>query len=212
MNQAMGRDAGAGVPLPFNRGAMLAVGVFLVVLGLIGVALSYSFTLIALFWFGLMALAAGLGQFIEAFHDEGWKARTAHALIGLLYLASAAALLLLPLSSAYWLTLILAVSLIGSGLARIVWLIALRGRLWPVLVNLVGALISIGLGVYIIQMIAPPSPEALATPAGQREWASSWAWVLGLFIAVEFIVQGLALVAVAALAKSARTAPVTGAL
>jgi hypothetical protein len=45
---------------------MLAVGVFLVVLGMIGVALTYSFTLIALFWLGLIALAAALGQLLEA--------------------------------------------------------------------------------------------------------------------------------------------------
>lgn len=205
MDQAVAKDAGVGASAPLNRGAMLAVGVFLVVLGLIGVAFAYSFTLIALFWFGLIALAAGLGQLLEAFHDDGWKASASHALIGLLYLAAAGALLLLPISSAYWLTLILAVSLIGSGLARLVWLIALRRQLWLMLVNLVGGLISIVLGIYIFQMIAPPSPETLTTPAGQREWASNWAWVLGLFIAVEFIVQGISLAAAAVLRKSPGT-------
>jgi len=188
MGQTVAKDAGAGASAPLNRGAKLAVGVFLVVLGMIRVALTCSFTLIALFWFGLIALAAGLGQLLEAYHHDGWRARASHALIGLLYLAAAGALLLLPISSAYWLTLFLAASLIGSGLARLVWLIALRRRLWLMLVNLVGGLISIGLGIDIFQMIAPPSPEALTTPAGQREWASNWAWVLGLFIAVEFIV------------------------
>jgi uncharacterized membrane protein HdeD (DUF308 family) len=206
MNRAGGNDEGIGAPATINRGMMLAVGLFLILLGLMGVTLSYSFTLVALFWFGLMALAAGLGQLLEAFHDEGWKSRASHAMIGLLYLAAAGALLLLPVSSAYWLTLILAVSLIGSGLARLFWLIVLRGRLGPILVNLIGALISIGLGIYIIQMIAPPSPEAVASAAGQREWASSWAWVLGLFIAVEFIVQGLSLVAAAVMAKSPQAA------
>lgn len=207
MYQTAANDTGVDEPTRLYRGAMLGIGVFLVLLGMIGITLSYSFTLIALFWFGLIALAAGLGQLLEAFHDEGWKARASHALIGLLYLAAAGALLLLPISSAFWLTLILAVSLIGSGLARLIWLFALGGRLWPVLVNLVGALISIGLGIYIFQVIAPPSPEALATTASQREWASSWAWVLGLFIAVEFIIQGVALVAAAVMAKSLGTAP-----
>ena len=174
----------------------------MVVLGLIGFTLAYMFTLVALFWFGLIALAAGLGQLLEAYHDEGWQARGFHALIGLLYLAAAAALIFLPLSSAYWLTLVLAFAMIGSGLVRIVSLNTVSGGSGTKLLIVVGSIISIGFGIYVLQVVTPPNPETLTTAASQREWLRSSTWVLGIFIAIELIAQGLTLVASAVTSKA----------
>jgi hypothetical protein len=50
--------------------------------------------------------------------------------------------------------------------------------------------------------VTPPTPEALATPEGQLAWIQSWGWVIGLFVAIELILEGVALISIALAAKS----------
>ena len=68
--------------------------------------------------------------------------------------------------------------------------------------------ISIVLGILVYGTITPPGADQLATAEGQVEWMRSWGWVIGLFVAVELMVEGMALIAVAFAVKSA--APTAG--
>jgi uncharacterized membrane protein HdeD (DUF308 family) len=73
----------------------------------------------------------------------------------------------------------------------------LRGHRGLQILVLLTGVVSIGLGVYIYGLVTPPSPEVLATPEGQLAWARSWQWVIGLFVAIELIMEGVALLSIA---------------
>jgi len=176
---------------------LLAIGILMTALGVIGLGMSYMLTLLAVFWFGVLALIGGAGQLFDSFHHKGWKSFLWHLLIALVYIAAGVILITTPIASAFWLTLFLAISMIVVGVARIIMAFQMRdkGSVW-LLVALMGVL-SIVLGFMVWGMVVPPTPEALATPEGQVEWVRSWGWVIGLFVALELIVEGVALISIA---------------
>ena len=189
-----------------NRGWMLAVGLVQVAIGVIGLTMAYSFTLIALFWFGLLAVIAGIGQLLDGFHHQKWRGVIGHILVGIVYVAAGLALIFLPASAAFWLTLVIAISLVLTGIIRVLTAIVLRGNPGLQLFTVVTGLVSIVLGILIYRMVAPPGPEALATVEDQVAWVRSWGWVIGVFVAIELILEGVTLIMTAFTAKSERPA------
>ncbi|WP_162806245.1 HdeD family acid-resistance protein [Sphingosinicella terrae] len=180
-----------------NRGWLLLVGALMIVLGVIGLGMTYALTNIILFWIGILAAVAGLGQLLDAFHHKKWSGLIWHVIVGLVYIAFGAMLAFMPAFSAFWLTLVIAVSLMVTGLVRVVSAFRLRGHRGLQIVILATGLVSIGLGFYIYQLVLPPSPEVLASPEAQIAWRRSWQWVIGLFVAIELIMEGVALVSIA---------------
>lgn len=187
--------------LGINRGWLLALGVFMIALGVIGLGMTYTLTTIVLFWIGILVILAGAGQLIDAFHHKKWSGLIWHVIVGLVYLAAGYVLAFMPTFSAFWVTLMIAISLILTGLLRILSVFRLRGHRGVQLVVLLSGLVSIGLGIYVYQLVALPAPEVLATAEGQLAWTRSWRWVIGLFVAVELIMQGVALLAISFTAK-----------
>lgn len=184
-----------------NRGWLLALGIFMIALGVIGLGMTYSLTGIVLFWIGILAIAAGLGQLLDAFHHKKWSGLIWHLIVGLVYIAFGFVLAFMPTFSAFWLTLMIAFSLIITGFVRVLSVFRLRGHRGLQLLVLLTGVVSIGLGVYIYGLVTPPSPEVLATPEGQLAWARSWQWVIGLFVAIELIMEGMALLSIALSAR-----------
>jgi hypothetical protein len=70
----------------------------------------------------------------------------------------------MPVAGAFWLTLFLAITLVVTGVIRIIMAFQIRdqGSVW--LWVLFTGIVSIVLGVLIYGMVTPPTPEALATP------------------------------------------------
>lgn len=180
---------------------LLVLGIVMAVLGVIGLGMSYFLTLAAIFYFGILALIGGVVQFFDAFKYQGWKGIGWHILIAVVYVAAGLVLIFMPVQSAFWLTLFLAVSLVVVGIARIVMAFQMRGtgQAWGWVV--VSGLISIALGVLVYSTVIPPSPEALATPEGQIAWVRDWGWVIGLFVAVELLMEGVAMISIALAAR-----------
>ncbi|RAI02556.1 hypothetical protein DLJ53_11390 [Acuticoccus sediminis] len=173
------------------------------VLGIIGLGMAYGLTLAAVFWFGILTIIGGVGQLFDAVHHKGWRGILWHVIIGIVYIIAGIMLVTMPVASAFWLTLFLAIMLIVVGVSRIIMSFQMRslGGIW--LGVLISGIISIVLGILIYGTVTPPTPEALATPEGQLEWMRSWGWVIGLFVAIELIMEGLALVTVAFAVKGA---------
>ena len=71
---------------------------------------------------------------------------------------------------------------------------------------LLSGVISIVLGVLVYSTVIPPGAEALASPEGQLQWIGSWGWVIGLFVAIELIMEGLALILIAMSVRSGNPA------
>jgi uncharacterized membrane protein HdeD (DUF308 family) len=184
-------------------GWLLALGLLFLVLGVIGLGMTYQLTAVAIFWFGILAIIGGAAQLIDAFHHKGWKGIVWQVIIGLVYIIAGIVLITSPLSSAFWLTLFLAITLVVTGISRIFLAFQVRGQGAGWLWVLLSGLISIALGVLIYSMVAPPGSEQLATPEGQLQWFAAWGGFIGLFVAVELIMEGVALISIALSRKNA---------
>lgn len=164
-------------------GWLLALGILMVVLGMVGLGMTYWLTVFAVIWFGILAVIGGIAQLFDAFKHKGWGSTAWHVLIALVYLAAGVVMVALPLASAVWLTLFIAAALIAIGLMRIIMAFQLKGfsAIW---LGLAGA-VSILLGAMVF-----------------ANWPVSGAWVIGLFVAIDLIFHGVALISVALAARS----------
>ena len=188
--------------LKLKWGWMLALGILMVILGVVGLGMAFALTLVTVIYFGILAIIAGIAQVVDAFGHKTWKSFIWHLLIGIVYLAAGAIMIFMPLASAFWLTVFLAISLIVIGLVRIIMAFQLPAgmstRIWVI----VAGLITLVLGILVFSTIEPPSSEALQTAEGLAAWAQQWGWVIGLFVAIDLIMHGVALAAIALAAKS----------
>lgn len=187
--------------LAVNWKWMLALGILMVVLGVIGLGMAYWLTILSVLWFGVLAIVGGIAQLIDAFKCAGWRSVAAHVLLGLLYVGAGVVLVVLPVQSAWWLTLLIGAAFIVTGVLRIIMAFQMRDAgSTPIWLGLSG-LLSIGLGVLIFAIVQFPTPEAMATAEGALGWFREWGWVIGLFVAIEFIIHGAALAALAVAAR-----------
>lgn len=183
-------------------GWLLALGILMAVLGVIGLGMTYWLTIVAVYWFGALAIVGGVAQLFDAAHHKGWKGIAWHVVIGVVYILAGIVLIAMPVSSAFWLTLFLAASLVVVGIFRIVLAFQMRGPRGFWFWVLLSGIVSIVLGLLIYGTVVPPDAQALATAEGQIAWVKSWGWVIGLFVAIELIMEGAALIAIAMATKA----------
>jgi uncharacterized membrane protein HdeD (DUF308 family) len=141
-------------------------------------------TLAGILYFGILLLVAGGAQIVHAFKAKGWKSIVLSVLIAILYLLSGIVVIYNPLAASATLTLMLAGAIIGIGALRIAMAFHLRGFknwIWPLL----GGIITILMGVIIVV-----------------QWPFSGIWVIGLFVAIEMIMNGCTCIAIALTAKN----------
>lgn len=169
-----------------NWGWLLAVGILSILLGTIGLYMTFALTLATVVLFGALILAGGVLQLVQAFSCKGWKGVLGHVLIALLYIAAGILIIKDPVLASGVLTLVLAGILIAVGVIRITMGIqhrkAAAGWYWSVL----SGIVSILLGGMIL-----------------FEWPVSGLWVIGLFVAIELILNGWSYVFVALGARKA---------
>ena len=166
-------------------GWLLALGVLLIVLGTVGLWMSFAMTLATVIMFGALLMVGGVFQLLNAFQIKSWKSVLWHVLIALLYIAAGIVIFTDPVFASLSLTIALAWILIAVGLLRILMALQLRpasGWVWP----LVSGVISILLGAMIL-----------------AQWPTSGLWVIGLFVAIEIIVNGWSSVFIALAARKA---------
>jgi uncharacterized membrane protein HdeD (DUF308 family) len=169
-------------------GWLLALGVLLIVLGTVGLWMSFAMTLATVIMFGALLMVGGVFQLLNAFQFKGWKSVLWHVLIALLYIAAGIVIFTDPVFASLSLTIALAWILIVVGLLRILMALQLRpvsGWGW----TLISGVISILLGAMIL-----------------TQWPTSGFWVIGLFVAIEMIVNGWSSVFIALAARKAAKA------
>ena len=169
-------------------GWLLALGISLIVLGTLGLWMSFAMTLATVIMFGALLAVGGIFQLLNAFQLKGWKSVLWHVLIALLYIAAGIIIFTDPVFASLSLTIALAWILIAVGVLRIFMafqLRAVKGWFWP----LVSGLISIALGAMIL-----------------AQWPATGFWVIGLFVAIEMIFNGWSSVFVALAARKAAKA------
>jgi uncharacterized membrane protein HdeD (DUF308 family) len=157
-----------------NWGWLLALGVLFVLLGCIGLGMLVSLTLASMLFLGILLIIAGISQLIDTSKSKRWKGVVWHTLIAILYLIGGGLVIYDPLLASAFITALLAAVLIIIGISRFFMALMLRGAsgwFWLLLAGL----IAIVLGVMILM-----------------HWPLSGLWIIGLFIAIELIVDGWA--------------------
>lgn len=190
--------------LGLNWKWMLTLGILIAILGVVGLGMTYWLTVFSVLWLGVLIIIGGVAQVVQAFKSSGWRSVAAHVLVGLLYVGVGVVLIALPVQSAWWLTLFVGAMFVVVGILRLVMAFQARGQGAAALWLALSGLISLGLGILIYSIVSLPTPEQLATADAAQGWFTEWGWVIGLFVAVEFIAHGASLVALALTAKGRR--------
>jgi len=167
---------------------LLALGILLILLGTVGLWMSFAMTLATVTVFGAFLIVGGVFQVANAFQLKGWKSVLWHVVIALLYIVAGIVIFTDPLLASMALTMVLAGLLIAVGIMRIVIALQLRpasGWGWPFVSGLVSILLG---GMILVQ------------------WPVSGFWVIGLFVAIEMIMNGWSSVFVALAARQAAKA------
>jgi uncharacterized membrane protein HdeD (DUF308 family) len=167
-----------------NWGWMLALGILMMILGAIGLGMTYFLTIASVLFFGVLLLVGSGFQLVDAFKSKGWKSVVLHVLMALVYLIAGIVMIADPIGSSVWLTLMIAAMLLVVGIMRVVMALqmrSLKGWGWVAF----SGVISILLGVMVFM-----------------QWPVSGLWVIGMFVAIEMILQGWSLVMIAFAAKA----------
>ncbi len=158
-----------------NWGWLLALGIGLIVLGLLAIALPAVATLAAGIFIGWLLVIGGVAQIADAFSARRWAGFALHLLSGVLYLLVGGLLVFDPLGGALALTLVLAAFLLVQGIFQIGLALRLRPALsW-------GWLLASGAVTVLL---------AILIWAG---WPSSALWVIGLLVGIHLLMSGSAL-------------------
>ncbi len=168
-----------------NWGWLLFIGIALIVMGVIGLYMTGMLTLVSMLYFGILVVAGGILMLIDAFKAEGWKEKTWNILIALAYIIVGIVMIANPGKSAAWFTLFISAFLLVSGAFRVIMGFKMRKEVGGWVLTVIGGVASIVLAMMIF-----------------AQWPVSGLWVIGLFIAIEMIMQGISLVTIALACKA----------
>ena len=157
-----------------NRKRLMGFGILSLIFGIIGTFMSTAVTLTSVLILGFFVIFGGVVFLVEAFSAPDWKGKLLNLLIALLYIVAGAVMVANPLGSAVWFTLFIAAFLIVVGIMRMVMGFQIKDEIneWGWMVF--GGVINIVLGILIYE-----------------QWPFSGLWIIGLFISVELIIQGV---------------------
>lgn len=152
--------------------------------GFFALANPLAATLTAELLAGWMFVAVGVMTMVSAFGDQGWGGRILSLLIGLVILALGIDLIANPLAGVVSLTLVVAVGLVVMGVLRILLAVGSEFAGLRLVLCMSGA-ISLLLGAMILS-----------------NFPQSAALVLGVYLAVELISNGVSLIVLSLTRKS----------
>src|SRR5947209_770528 len=159
-------------------GWLLALGVALVVLGVLALSWSVLTTLASVVFFGWLLVVGGVLAVVHAFLRRRWGGFFLELFAGILYTVVGLMVVANPAATAVALTLVISVFLMVGGVFRILTALTARFHHWVwVLLN---GVVSLALGLMI-----------------WRQWPWSGLWVIGLFVGIDMIFYGWSLVMLA---------------
>jgi uncharacterized membrane protein HdeD (DUF308 family) len=172
-----------------NWGWLLALGILMIILGVLAIAAPYGATLAVQFALGWILVIGGIAEAIHAFMAKGWGGFVLELLSAILYVVVGVLLLTNPVGGALALTIVLAVFLIVEGIFKILMAFRVRDHGgWGWL--LASGILSVLLGVLI-----------------WAEWPYSGLWVIGLLVGIQLVFTGWSLVMLSLAARAYRQTP-----
>jgi uncharacterized membrane protein HdeD (DUF308 family) len=171
-------------------GWFLALSIVQIVAGILAVDFAFTATFASVAMLGVLLLVAAGAQTAAALWARDWSGFFLFLLIGVLYAVAGFVTLTQPIVAAESLTLMLAAAFLIGGLYRIVLGLVERfpSRGWVVL----NGVIAVLLGIAILW-----------------QWPGSGLWVLGMFVGIDLIVNGVTWSVLAVGIRNA-AAPMTG--
>jgi uncharacterized membrane protein HdeD (DUF308 family) len=155
-----------------NWGWFLALGIVQIVAGTLALGFAFSATLASVMTLGILLLIAAGAQTAAAIWARDWSGFFLFLLLGVLYAVAGFLTLQHPLLAAEGLTLMLAAAFLIGGVFRIVVALVARFPSWGwVLCN---GIVTVLLGIAI-----------------WKQWPGSGLWVLGTFVGIDLIVNGV---------------------
>ncbi len=153
-------------------GWFVALGTCLFVLGIIAAGNMVLATIASVFYVGALMIVGGILQIIYAFRVKTWGQFALLVLCGLLYLVAGVITCFEPLPAATMLTLLLGMFMIAAGIVRL-WtgFKARPAKGWGWLVGAGAVTMLVGLMIV-------------------SAWPVNSLFILGLFLAVDLLVQG----------------------
>jgi uncharacterized membrane protein HdeD (DUF308 family) len=172
-------------PLRAKWGWILALGIVYLITGIIALGSVVMATAASVFVVGIMMVIAGVAEVINAFQIKTWGSFLLWILLGALYIVAGFVTFQNPLLAAVILTLILGVTLVASGIMRIILAFNMReGSAWVWVV--ISGLVTLLLGGVIL-----------------AHWPVSSLYVLGIFLGVDLVIAGVSWIAISLGLKSA---------
>lgn len=165
-------------------GWFLALGILLVILGMVAIGASVFVTLATMVFVGFLMIFGGILQTAHAMTMRGWSGFYLDLLAGILYIVVGCLVVAHPGATAVALTLLISVFLIMGGIFRMVVAFAVpyQNRLWLFIHGLVNLILGV--------MIAMDLPV-------------SGLWVVGLFIGIDMVFNGWSLIMLSMVARQA---------
>lgn len=149
-------------------------GAILIVLGFISLGASVFTTLATMIFIGSLMIIAGIAQVVHAFYCKKWSGFFVDLAAGILYAVVGFLMVANPGASAVSLTLLIAMFLMFGGVMRIVVAAVDRfpGWGWHLFHGVVNVLLAFAIW---------------------NNWPSSGLWVIGMFVGIDMLINGLSL-------------------
>ena len=165
-------------------GWFVALGIVMLIVGVIALGNLLAATVASVYLVGFMMLIAGGAEIAHAFGVKTWGGFFLWLLGGLLYAIGGIIAFTNPLLASAVLTLLLAASLVASGVVR-AWIgykhWSAKGSGWIITAAIITALCGIVIAI---------------------GWPTNSLWVLGMFLAIDMIFQGWTAIALGFALKS----------
>ncbi len=166
------RSLGGIETLQAKWGWIVALGVIYSIAGIIALGSILTATVASVFIVGIMMLIAGVAEVINAFQVKTWGKFLFWVLLGVLYIVAGFVTFENPLLAAALLTLMLACTLIVSGIMRIILGFSMkRGMPWIWVV--LSGVVTLLLGLVIL-----------------NHWPISSLYILGLLLGIDLVFAG----------------------
>lgn len=158
-----------------SRGWFIALGVALMVLGVLSIAVPFAATLMSTIFLGWMLIFSGVAQGVHAVRARAWQGFPWAVLSAALGVVAGLLLIAFPIVGTLTLTLVLAGYFTAEGILRIVRAVQHRGmERWGFL--LFDGIVTLVLGVLI-----------------WAQWPGSSVWLLGLLVGIHLLVGGMSM-------------------
>jgi uncharacterized membrane protein HdeD (DUF308 family) len=159
-------------PLRAKWGWIVALGAVYLIAGFVALGSVLLATVVSVLLVGVMMIIAGVAEVINAFEVRGWGKFLLWLLLGILYIIAGLVTFRNPLLAAALLTLILGVTLVASGIMRIILAFGVQ-RETPWIWVLLSGVVTLLLGALIL-----------------ARWPVSSLYILGLFLGIDLIFAG----------------------